>query len=191
VSDPSPDRVAHAQQLRSDGLLWREIAERLGVSPRTIARWTSPERAERDRQRSREAKHTRRRPCERCSRPISYDRAGGLCSRCGHDDAQARVQQVAALYETGREPLAIARQTGLSASYIRTLLSELARNTRVEPRWTLRDRPTVSERDRQFLALKAQGRSRRQIAEQLGLTYGSLSTVAARLRERESARPAA
>jgi len=191
VPDPAPDRAARARELRSQGLVLREIAEQLGVSSRTVVRWLNPEQAERDRQRSRQAKHTRRRPCERCTAPLAYDRAGGLCALCLHGDAHQRVERVAALYQDGHEPREIARNVGLSQGYVSNLLVDLAREKRIQPRWTLRDRRTARERERQMLILISQKRPRREIARQVGLTYGSLSTVLARMRDREPARPAA
>lgn len=47
------DRVARARQLRFEGLTYREIAERLGVSQRTAYRWLNFEYAERNREQSR------------------------------------------------------------------------------------------------------------------------------------------
>ena len=191
MPDPAFDRAARARELRSQGLVLREIAEQLAVTVRTIARWTNPELAERDRQRSRQAKRARRRPCERCSQLLAYDRAGGLCSTCLRHDAHARVDRVAALYTDGHEPPGIARQVGLSEGYVSNLLVELAREKRIRPRWTLRDRRTARERERQVLILISQKRPRREIAGQVGLTYSSLSTVLARLRERDPPRSAA
>jgi len=191
VPDPAFDRAARARELRSQGLVLREIADQLHVSIRTVVRWLNPEQAERDRQRSRQAKQARSRPCERCSQPLAYDRAGGLCATCLRHDARARVERVAALYTDGHEPLGIARQVGLSERYVDNLLVELARQKRVQPRWTLRDRRTARARECQILKLVSQKRPRREIASQVGLTYGSLSTVLVRLRERDLPRPAA
>ena len=188
MSHPAFDRAARARELRSQGLVLREIAEQLAVSVRTIARWTNPQLAERDRHRSRAAKQARRRPCERCSQPLAYDRTRGLCVTCQRGDAHRRVERVAALYQDGHEPPEIARHVGLSEGYVDNLLVGLAREKRIQPRWTLRDRRTARERERQILMLISQKRPRREIATQVGLTYSSLSTVLARLREREPTR---
>jgi len=178
------DLIALARSRREQGALLREIASELEVSTTTVARWLDPAQAERMRERSREAKLARRVPCERCGRPLGYQRAGGTCRQCGLGDAHARVDRVAALYAEGLDPPAIARQVGLAEGYVGNLLARLARGGRIQPRRVPRDRASTRERERQIVALRREGLSRREIAPRVGLTPGALGVVIARMRAR-------
>ena len=187
MPEPPADPIECARALHAQGTALREIAELLDVSARTVARWTDPERAERDRRRSREAKQGRRRACERCSRPLSYDRAGGLCQTCGRADAHERIERVATLYQRGHKPLEIAGTVGISEGYARNILGELARAGRIQPRWTFRDRETVRERDQRILTLRAHGDTHAQIAQAVALAPASVNQALVRLGERDAA----
>jgi transposase len=180
----SPTRQhARARSLRERGVPHREIAARLGVSRTTVARWLNPAYAERDRQRSREAKRRRRRPCERCGCPLSYERQDGVCRLCQRGNATCRRARVAELYRSGLEPAAIARQLSLHPKYVSWLVGRLARAGEVEPRFAYRDARSVGDRDRQIGVLRRRRRTRREIARAVGLVPGSLSTALTRQRE--------
>lgn len=181
TSSPQPAR--RARSLRARGLTQRAIADTLGVSRTTVARWLSPAYAERDRRRSREAKRRRRAPCERCAQLLSYDRDDGICRACRRRDAADRHERVTHLYRDGASAPQIARLVGLAPGYVRTLLGELAHAGAVQPRFAYRDRASVRARERRVLALQARGYPRREIARAVGLAPGSLATVLARLRE--------
>ena len=118
--------IARAHARRGEGALLREIADELDVSTTTVTRWLDPAKAELMRERARQAKLARRVPCERCGRPLGYERAGGVCRHCTSDDAHARVERVAALYAAGLEASEIARQVALAEGYVSLLLTRLA-----------------------------------------------------------------
>jgi DNA-binding CsgD family transcriptional regulator len=179
-----PDPIERARALRAQGIARREIAATLGVSPRTVARWSATGTTERSRDRSRQAKRSRRAPCGRCSAPLSYDRPGGLCRACRRTDAEARLAQVARLYDAGQDPPQIARGVGISDAYTYELLHRLARSGRIQPRWALRDHQAVHEREQQILALRAQGHTHAQIAQALKLRPASVNQALVRLRAR-------
>ena len=142
------------------------------------------------RERARRAKLARRVPCERCGRPLGYERAGGVCRHCTSDDAHARVERVAALYTAGLEAPEIARRVGLAEGYVSLLLTRLAHAGRITLRYVPRDRASALERERQITALRGEGLSRGEIARRVGLTPGSLGVAIARMRAR-GALPAA
>jgi DNA-binding MarR family transcriptional regulator len=178
------DLIARARVRRAQHATLTEIAAELGVSTTTVARWVDADQARRDRECSRQAKVARRIPCERCGRPLSYQRTGGVCRRCTIDDAHARIDRVAALYAGGLHPPGIARQVDLAEGYVAILLSRLARAGRIELRHVPRDRASTRERERQIVLLRREGLSRREIAGRVGLTPGALGVVLARMRAR-------
>lgn len=162
----------------------REIATELGVSTTTVARWLDPSRAQRMRERSREAKLARRVPCERCGRPLGYQRAAGVCRRCSTADAHARIDRVGALYAAGLDAPAIAREVRLAEGYVSILLTRLARDGRIRLRHVPRDRASTRDREREIVSLRREGLSRREIAGRVGLTPGALGVVLARVHAR-------
>jgi DNA-binding CsgD family transcriptional regulator len=166
--------------------LLREIADELDVSTTTVARWLDPAKAQRMRERARDAKLARRVPCKRCGRPLGYERAGGLCRRCTSDDAHARVEHIAALYAAGMEASEIAHQVGLRPGYVALLLTRLAHAGRITLRYVPRDRASARERERQIASLRREGLSRGEIARRVGLTPGSLGVTIARMRTRDA-----
>jgi DNA-binding CsgD family transcriptional regulator len=167
--------------LRVQGLTQRQVAAELGVSQPTVQRWLDPGSAARSRERSRAAKRRRRQACERCSRPLSYDRPAGVCQACRRSDARARHQRIARLYQDGQDPSEIARLLALNRNYVLTLLGRLARQGAVLPRFAYRDRASVHARERRIRALCARGSSRREIANRVGLTPGALGAAIARM----------
>jgi transposase len=173
--------------MRADGRVLREIAETLNVSITTAARWSDPEYEARARERSRQAKLARRMPCERCSRPLSYDRVGGVCSQCQREHSRQRIAEIAGLYEAGHEPSAIAGRVGLAEGHVRNLISELARTGAVVPRYAPRDRAAVRDREQQILALRANGATHAEMAEAVGLAAASVNQTLVRLRSRRDA----
>ena len=181
---PRDDLIARARSRRAQGALLREIAGELGVSSTTIARWVDPDQARRDRERSRQAKLDRRVPCERCGRPLGYQRPAGVCRQCAIADAHARTERVAELYTDGLDADEIARRVGLANTYVSLLLTRLARAGQIRQRRVSRDRVSTRERERQIAALRRAGLSRREIARRVGLTPGSLGVVIARMRAR-------
>ena len=162
----------------------REIAAELGVSTTTVARWVDPARAQRMRERSREAKLARRVPCERCGRPLGYQRTDGVCRQCTIADAHARVDRVAELYAAGLDAPGIARDVGLAEGYVAILLTRLARDGRIRLRHVPRDRASTRARERAIVSLRGEGLSRREIARRVGITPGALGVVVARMRAR-------
>ena len=178
------DLIACARARRAQHVTLSEIAAELGVSTTTVARWIDPDQAERDRERSRQSKLARRVPCERCGRPLSYQRTDGVCRRCTIDDAHARIDRVAALYADGLETSDIARQVALAEGYVAILLTRLARAGRIELRHVPHDRGSTRERERQIVSLRREGLPRREIAARVGLTPGALGVVIARMRAR-------
>jgi transposase len=178
------DLIALARSRRAQRAPLTEIAAELGVSTTTVARWVDPDQARRDRERSRQAKLARRVPCERCGRPLSYQRPGGVCRHCAIDDAHARIDKVAALYREGLDAPEIARKVELAEGYVAILLSRLARAGTIRLRRVSRDRASTREREREIISLRREGLSRRQIAGRVGLTPGALGVVLARLRAR-------
>ena len=180
------DLIARARSRREQGALLREIAEEMGVSTTTVARWLDPAQARRMRERSREAKLARRVPCERCGRPLGYQRTAGICRGCVLDAAHARMDRVAALYREGLEAPEIAGAVGLAEGYVSILLTRLARARRIRLRHVPRDRASTRERERQIASLRREGLSRREIADQVGMTPGALGVVIARMRARGS-----
>lgn len=184
-------RVAQARVLRAQGRVLREIADTLGVSLSTAARWSDPAFEERARQRSRQAKHARRVPCERCSRPLSYERAGGVCSRCLREQSHRRLERIAGLYEAGVGPPEIAAQVGLGEGHVRNLISKLARGGILTPRYAPRDRGSVREREQRLLTLSTLGATHAQMGEVLHLAPDSVNQALVRLRKRGELREAA
>jgi transposase len=174
--------ITRARARRTQGALLHEIAGELEVSTTTIARWLDPAKAQAMRERSRQAKLARRVPCERCGRPLGYERAAGICRRCTADDANARIERVAALYSDGLDPRQIASQVGLAEGYVAILLTRLARDGRITLPYVSRDRGSTRERERQITSLRREGLSRREIAQRVGLTPGSLGVTIARMR---------
>lgn len=162
----------------------REIAAELGVSTTTVARWLDPSRAQRMRERSREAKLARRVPCERCGRPLGYQRGAGVCRQCSSADAHARIDRVGALYAAGLDAPEIAREVGLAEGYVSILLTRLARDGRIRLRHVPRDRASAREREREIVSLRSNGLTRREIARRVGLTPGALGVVLARVHSR-------
>jgi transposase len=180
------DLIARARACRAQGMLLRDIAAELGVSTTTVARWVDPAQAQRMRERSRQAKLARRVPCQRCGRPLGYQRTEGVCRSCLIGDAHARIDQVAALYGDGLDLPDIARQVGLAEGYVSILLGRLARAGRLSLRQVSRDRGSARERERQIADLRREGLSRREIARRVGLTPGSLGVVIARMRAQDA-----
>ena len=178
------DLILRARSRRAQGALLREIAGELGVSSTTVARWVDSDQARRDRERSRQAKLARRVPCERCGRPLGYQRPAGICRQCAIDDAHARIDRVAVLYDEGLDPTQIAQHVGLAETYVSLLITRLARSGRIRLRRLSRDRAGTREREREIISLRREGLSRRQIAGRVGLTPGALGVVLARLRAR-------
>jgi transposase len=176
------DRIARARARRAQGALLRDIAAELDVSTSTVARWVNPAQARRMRDRSRQAKLARRLPCERCGRPLGYQRTGGICRQCASDDAHARIDRVATLCEHGLDAAEIAREVGLAEGYVAILLTRLARAGQITLRHVPRDRASTRERERQIASLRRQGLSRSEIAPRVGLTPGALGVVIARMR---------
>ena len=176
------DLILRARSRRAQGALLREIAGELGVSSTTVARWVDSDQARRDRERSRQAKLARRVPCERCGRRLGYQRPAGICRQCAIDDAHARIDRVAVLYDEGLDPTQIAQHVGLAETYVSLLITRLARSGRIRLRRVSRDRVSTRERERQIAALRRAGLSRREIARRVGLTPGSLGVVIARMR---------
>jgi transposase len=180
------DLIARARARRAQGALLHEIADELAVSTSTVARWVDPARAQRMREQSRHAKLARRVPCERCGRPLGYQRTGGLCRHCTSDDAHARIERVAALYTAGLEAREIAREVGLAEGYVSLLLTRLARTSQITLRYVPRDRVSTRERERQITSMRREGLSRSEIAQRVGLTPGSLGVTIARMRARDA-----
>jgi ribosomal protein S14 len=137
--------------------LLREIADELEVSTTTVVRWLDPAKAQRMRERARDAKLARRVPCERCGHPLGYERSGGLCRQCTSDDAHARIERVAALYDSGARASEIAREVGLRPGYVALLLTRLAHAGRITLRYAPRDRESTRERERQIASLRGEG----------------------------------
>ena len=164
----------------------REIADEFGVSTTTVVRWLDPAKAEAMRERARRAKLARRVGCERCGRPLGYERAGGVCRDCTSDDAHARVERVAALYTAGVDAPEIARDVGLAEGYVSLLLTRLAHAGRITLRYVPRDRESTRERERHIASLRSEGLSRGEIADRVGLTPGSLGVAIARMRARDA-----
>jgi transposase len=181
---PSDDPIARARARRAEGALLREIADELDVSTTTVARWLDPAKADLMRERARRAKLARRVPCERCGRPLGYERAGGVCRHCTSDDAHARIDRVAALYTAGVDTTEIAGRVGLAEGYVSLLLTRLANAGRITLRYVPRDRESTRERERQIASLRGEGLSRGEIAHRVGLTPGSLGVAIARMRAR-------
>jgi hypothetical protein len=78
----TPERVAEAQRLRAEGLTWREVGARLGVSLKTAHEWaTDPDGAIRD---ARKASYQG--VCEECGGPTNGGDGPGsappLCRAC-------------------------------------------------------------------------------------------------------------
>lgn len=190
MASRSSSQLERARLLRARGLSRRQVAEQLGVSVTTLARWLDPSYASRERERSREAKRRRRRPCGRCAAPLSYDRSGGLCRSCQHQDALARHEQVARLYQSGLQFGQVAQRTGLSEGHVRAVLARLAIAGRVTARHVPCDRAAVAARDHLVLALRRRGMPRAEVARRVGLNVGSLSTVLARHRREPHGPPA-
>jgi hypothetical protein len=83
------ERIAQATPLREQGLTYQEIAERLGVSRRTISRCFNERDYETTLRTSREAKRRRTGTCEDCGEPTRYNGhtvngPSRYCEPCGH-----------------------------------------------------------------------------------------------------------
>ena len=143
-----------------------------------------PPLAQAMRERSREAKLARRVPCERCGRPLGYQRAAGVCRQCSTADAHVRIDRVGAFYAAGLDAPGIAREVGLAEGYVSILLTRLARDGRIRLRHVPRDRASTREREREIVSLRSDGLTRREIARRVGLTPGALGVVLARMQAR-------
>lgn len=92
----TPELEAEIRSLYRPGAFgYRQVAARTGVSRTTVKRVIHPERAERDRQLSREAKRRRTGVCVRCGRETRYNGKRGnngpseICTSCAREDALA------------------------------------------------------------------------------------------------------
>jgi transposase len=80
------EKVAEAQCLRAEGLLLREIAERMDAKPKTVSNWLSDP----DGSRLQARKDSYRGTCERCGSPTGGHNGRGpnaprYCATCGPD----------------------------------------------------------------------------------------------------------
>lgn len=85
------ERQERAKRMRARGMLLREIAEELACSTTEVMRLLDPERRERHRQQTNDAKHRRRGTCERCGSDTKYSGKGSVavsrvCKACAPDE---------------------------------------------------------------------------------------------------------
>ena len=118
-------KIAQAQRLRNEGLAYREIAKRVGVSFSTAHRWLNPDYAERQRKISREAKKRRQiKDCIDCGAKLAYDRQhNDRCQRCQHEhDYGERNARIFAAWERGEDAPTIAAREGLTSKAVSSLV---------------------------------------------------------------------
>jgi hypothetical protein len=126
------ERIAQAAPLKAQGLTYREIAERLGVSLQTVKRCFSDRSYETDRRLSREAKRRRTGICEDCGAVTRYTghgqdvsphcvpcgkRRGGLAQR-----GRGKVGEVLAYLDQPRRYSEIRDHFGMTSQYLSQML---------------------------------------------------------------------
>ena len=75
-----PELKELAHELRAEGLLIREIAERISVPTPTLIRWLNPEFEARERNKAKKRKFSEARRCPKCRKKIANNSA--LCRDC-------------------------------------------------------------------------------------------------------------
>lgn len=135
-------KVAEAKRLRSEGLIYREIGERLGVSLTVVYRWLNPisaekrrisDRAYRERNRAkrraydRQYKRTHKAECPQCGGKMdrSTARRGGLCLPCHEDRVDSRARQIERWWGEGLKLKEIAAKLGWSEGHLSVEMHKL------------------------------------------------------------------
>jgi transposase len=91
-------RSAQAQRLRSDGLLYREVAERMGIDIADAHRLANPE------------------ACEECGEPRG--RHARVCENCYQEGQLTRLRTIASCWREGASLKEIAERLGSTVNSI-------------------------------------------------------------------------
>lgn len=120
-------KIEHAEQLRSQGLTYRDIAALVDTAENTVYCWLNPDYAERNRARSRAWKarnksavreHDRaydeahKGRCRECGNAVNRRRDGCICMPCREDKRDCRARQIERLWAEGRSLKEIAAELG-------------------------------------------------------------------------------
>jgi hypothetical protein len=89
------EKIAEAQRLRAEGLIYREIGERMGVARSTVGGYF----ADPDRSKLKARKAVHGQPCVDCGARTSYGAESRhvpepRCGRCGHEEQKLRKREV-------------------------------------------------------------------------------------------------
>lgn len=170
------ERVETARRLREDeGLTQKETAQRLGVAESTIRRWLDSEYAERQRQRSREAKRRRRvARCADCDALLAYDRQDNeRCWICRTEvEYGAERREILAYWEQGLTVPEIAVRMGLSETQVHGRVQNARDRGEGVSLHRAQNRTDWDETERLFKA----GLTYQAIADRLGCTQADIST---------------
>jgi predicted transcriptional regulator len=177
------EKAAEARRLRDEGLKQREIADCMGVARSTVNSWL----VDPDGSMLKARKHSYRGECEECGSTTTGSRgpskAPKLCANCWQSLRwdQERDERIKALWENGVPSEAIGHEIGLTASQVRSIVSN---NLRRRGQVTLRGLPKrdADQRYGRIATLIRQGLSNDEIAGVLGTTAASVNGMASRAR---------
>jgi hypothetical protein len=134
------DLYPEIRRLREDeGLKWREIGERLGISLKTAFDYYNDPTGEKCEARKTASDERLHRSCPRCGSRMGPARAGAeTCHPCYiaelHRARVARDEDIVLMWESGMSQVAIALELGYSANSCPPELSRLMHEGRIQAR---------------------------------------------------------
>lgn len=175
------DRAAEAARLRAQGLVYREIAERMGISRSYAAALICDPDGSGDRAR----KDSYRGECERCGASTNGSNgrhAPKLCNDCFQTRYAERNETLIEMWEAGVPVSRIAATLGMTHTAVRRWVDD-ARHRNVAALSLRRRRTTTHQEKLAVIAAWEAGESTRSIAERFGFaSVASLYTQVQRWR---------
>ncbi len=117
-----PEWHAEAKRLRAEGLVWREIAERLGRPRSTVHAAVTDINARRRAYKRAWDRENYRGTCERCGSTAGKRNRGRLCWPCNVERraelVHARAEQIVAWWAEGRTLAEIGERLGWSRNHL-------------------------------------------------------------------------
>jgi predicted transcriptional regulator len=128
------------RRLREDeGLIWREIGERLGLAQTTVKDYYKDPSGEAVAARKAASDARLKRPCPRCGSPMAHTRPRvETCRSCYHAELRraraCRDDDIVLMWESGLSVADIRRELGYAATSTPPELSRLMREGRIQAR---------------------------------------------------------